>query len=152
MSAPPAGGVHRTDTEVGPFTATAPMVGASGAVTAVTGVEGGDAEPEPAALAATISNVYEVPAVSPVTVQTVVLLGSSPAHPPDATGEYDPPLAEISTWYVPTGLDAGLATGGQTTWMIWSPATTAAGATGVPGTSIAVIGADGADGAPSAPW
>ena len=53
---------------VSPGTADAP-VGAPGTVRGVTGELGADGNPSPAALVAMTVNVYDVPFVSPVTVQ-----------------------------------------------------------------------------------
>ena len=64
-----AGAVNATVADVDPETFTAPMVGAPGTVTGVTGADGADADEVPPALVAVAVNVYAVPLVRPVTSQ-----------------------------------------------------------------------------------
>jgi hypothetical protein len=64
------GAVHETVTCALPATPVTP-VGAPGMVAGVTALDGDDAGPVPTALVAVTVKVYEVPFVSPVTVQVV---------------------------------------------------------------------------------
>ena len=66
-----AGNVNATvaDVDVDPAAATAPMVGAPGTVTGVTGAEGADTAEVPPAFVAVTVNVYAVPFDRPVTSQ-----------------------------------------------------------------------------------
>jgi hypothetical protein len=78
-----AGSVNATVADVDPAAATAPMVGAPGTVTGVTGADAADTAEVPPAFVAVAVNVYAVPFDRPVTSQ----VPDSPVtvHAPPAT-------------------------------------------------------------------
>ncbi|GAB3842626.1 hypothetical protein GCM10027610_053720 [Dactylosporangium cerinum] len=85
-----------TVTVPGPVTVTFVGVGAPGAATATSAADGFDATPVPAALPATIWKRYEVPPVSPVTVQGLV---TGPVTQVPAVAAANGPVpAETRTW------------------------------------------------------
>ena len=82
-----AGSVNATVADVDPAAATAPMVGAPGTVTGVTGADAADTAEVPPAFVAVAVNVYAVPFDRPVTSQdpdSPVTVHAPPATAGDA--------------------------------------------------------------------
>lgn len=133
-----AGAVNAIVADVEPNAATAPIPGAPGGPRVVNGADGADAAEVPAAFVAVTVNVYEVLAVSPVTVIV--------PEPAWDTVPVTEPVSEVAVYLVigEPPLDAGAV---NATVADVDPAAATAPMVGAPGTVAGVTGAEAADAA-----